>query len=115
MADFGLRWHEWRDVRVLTVRGEIDVTAAAEVSRRLARLQRKSAVFVDLWDVTMIDPVGLEALANAKQRAEVTGWDFALIAQPDGAVAEEIQRAGLEESLRLFATKYDARTAMRHP
>ena len=113
MAEFGLRWHEWRDVWVVTLRGEIDVDAAAEVSRRLARLQRESSVFVDLWDVTFIDPVGLEVLATAGRRAEATRWEFAVIAEPGGVAAQEIESAGFEDVFRLFPTKHDARAAQR--
>ena len=58
MAGFGLRWHRWRDVWIVVVNGEVDVDAAVEMGRRLARLQRASAVFVDLWKVTFLDPLG---------------------------------------------------------
>ena len=114
MTDFGLRWHKWRDSSVIVVRGELDVDAVAEMSRRIARLQRESGVFVDLWDVTFIDPVGVRVLETAKRRAEATGWDFALIAERGGAVAREIEAAGLADELPLYPTKHDARAALRH-
>ena len=114
VGDFGLRWHRWRDVSVVVVRGELDVDAVAEVSRRLARLQRDSGVFVDLWDVTFIDPLGVRVLETARRRAEVSGWEFAIIAERGGAVAQEIEAAGLAEELPLFPTKHDARAGLRH-
>lgn len=113
MAEFGVRWHEWGDVWVAVVRGDIDVGAAAELSRKLARLQRRSTVFVDLWDVTFIDPVvGLGVLATAKLRAEKTRWRFALIAPQGGVAAHEIEAAGLDDALPTFATKHEARAAL---
>jgi anti-anti-sigma factor len=114
VADFGLRWHRWHDVWVIVVRGELDVDAVAEMSRRIARLQRVSGVFVDLWDVTFIDPVGVRVLETAKRRAEGAGWEFALIAQRGGPVVRVIETAGLADVLPFFPTKHDARAALRH-
>jgi anti-anti-sigma factor len=114
VTDFGLRWHKWRDVSVLVVRGQLDVDAVVELSRRIARLQRESGVFVDLWDVTFIDTVGVGVLETAKRRAEAAGWDFAVIAERGGPVARGLEAAGLADSLPLFPTKHDARAALRH-
>ena len=113
MTDFGLRWHKWRDVAVVVVHGELVVDAVAELSRTLARLQRASSVFVDLWDVTFIDPLGVRVLETAMTRAESAGWDFAVIAERRGPVAQEIEAAGLADVLPLYPTKHDARAALR--
>jgi anti-anti-sigma factor len=114
VADFGLRWHRWRDAWVVVVRGELDVDAVAELSRRIARLQREASVFIDLWDVTFIDPLGVQVLETAQQRAEAAGWQFAVIAPRHGVVAEAIEAAGLAEVLLVYPTKHDARAALRH-
>lgn len=114
MSEFGVRWYEWGEVWVVVLRGDVDVAAAAELSRKLSRLQRNCTVFVDMWDVTFVDPVvGLGVLATAKLRAETTRWEFAVIAPPGGVAAQEIETAGLNESLRPFATKHDARAALQ--
>lgn len=113
MTDFGIRWHRWRDVWVVVVQGELDVDAVVQLGRRMARLQRASGVFVDLWDVTFFDPFGTRVLEGAKQRADGPGWDFAVIARPDGPVAQEIEAAGLAGAIPLFPTKHDARAAIR--
>jgi anti-anti-sigma regulatory factor len=63
--------------------------------------------------VTFIDPVGLEVLVTAKRRTETTRWEFAIIAEPGGVVAHEMEAAGLDDVLRPFATKQDARATMR--
>ena len=114
MTDFGLRWHKWRDLSIIVVRGELDVDAVAEMSRRIARLQRDSGVFLDLWDVTFIDPLGVRVLDTARRRAGAAGWEFAVIAERGGAVAREIEAAGLADELPLYPTKHDARAALRH-
>ena len=113
MSDFGIRWHRWRDVWVVVARGELNVDAVVQLGRRVARLQRASGVFVDLWDVTFFDPLGARVLAGAKQRADGPGWDFAVIAQQEGPVAQEIEAAGLADAIPLFPTKHDARAAIR--
>ncbi len=114
MTDFGLRWHKWRDVWVVVVRGELDVDAIAELGRRLARLQRESSVFIDLWDVSFIEPIGIRVLETAKRRADASGWDLALIAERRGPVAEQIEAAGLTDDLPIYPTKHDARAALRY-
>jgi anti-anti-sigma factor len=113
MSEFGIRWHRWRDVWVVVARGDLDVEAAVQLGRQIARLQRASGVFVDLWDVTFFDPLGARVLEGAKQRADGPGWDFAVIARRDGPVAEEIEAAGLADLLQVFPTKHDARAALR--
>ncbi len=114
MTDSGLRWHKWRDKWVVVVRGELDVDGVAELSRRLARLQREASVFVDLWDVPFMDPRGVQVLEKARVRAESVGWEFAVIAQRDGVVAAEIEAAGLTDLLPVYPTKHDARAALRY-
>ena len=113
MTEFGMRWHKWRDVWVVVVKGELDVDAVAELSRRLARLQRDSSVFVDLWDVTLIDPIGVRVLESAKRRADLSGWEFAVLTQRGGPVHSEIEAAGLADELPVYPTKHDARAAFR--
>jgi anti-anti-sigma factor len=113
VTEFRIRWHSWRDVWVVVVQGELNVDAVVQLGRRLARLQRASGVFVDLWDVTFFDPLGARVLEGAKQRADGVGWDFAVIAERDGPVAQELEAAGLADALPLYPTKHDARAALR--
>lgn len=112
MTEQGLRTVEWGDIRVVVLRGDVDVEVAARLSRTLAKLQRESTVFVDVWDVTALDQVALGALAAAKLRAEATRWEFAIIAPRGGLVAQEIEEAGLGDSLRPYPTRHDARDAL---
>jgi anti-anti-sigma factor len=112
VSEFGLRSYEWRDACVVVVRGDVDLDAAGELSRTLARLQRDATVFVDLWDVTAMDPVCLGILSTAKARTDETRWEFAIVAEPGGVAAQEIEAAGLEGTLTPFATKQDARAAL---
>lgn len=114
-VEFGLRSYEWRDVSVVVLRGDVDLDAAGELSRTLARLQRDATVFVDLWDITSMEQLVVEILATAAARAEETRWEFAIIAPPGGVAAQEIEAAGLEQTLTPFATKQDARAALRLP
>ena len=113
MSEQGLRTVEWGDIRVVVLRGDIDVDVAAGLSRTLARLQRTSTVFVDVWDVTSIDPIAIGALAAAKLRSDVTRWEFAIIAPRGGLVSQEIEAAGLEDALHAYPTRHDARAALR--
>ena len=113
MSSDELRTHGWGDIRMVVLRGDVDVEVAAHLGRTLAKLQRDATVFVDLWDVTSLDPVAIGALAAAKLRADVTRWEFAVIAPRGGLAAREIEEAGLEEALLVYPTKHDARAALR--
>ena len=98
---------------MVVLRGDVDVELAARLGRTLAKLQRDSTVFVDLWDVTSMDPVAIGALAAAKLRSDVTRWEFAVIAPRGGLAAREIEAAGLENALLVYPTKHDARATLR--
>ena len=113
MAGFGIRAFEWREVLVVVVQGDLEVEGATTLGRQLARFQRTSTVFVDLWDVSHLDPLAIRVLAAAKLRAEATGWEFALIAPAGGLAAQEIEAAGFEGVLPTYATKHDAVAALR--
>ena len=98
---------------MVSARGDLDVEAVVYLGRQVARLQRASGVFVDLWDVTFFDPLGARVLQGARQRADGAGWEFAVIAEHDGPVAQELEAAGLLDAIPLFRTKHDARAALR--
>jgi anti-anti-sigma factor len=108
-----LRTHGWGDIRMVVLRGDVDVELSARLGRTLAKLQREASVFVDLWDVTFLDPVAVGVLATAKLRADVTRWEFAVIAPRGGVAAREIEAVGLEDALLVYTTKHDARAALR--
>lgn len=112
MSEQGLRTVEWGDIHVVVLRGDVDLDVAARLSRTLAKLQREATVFVDAWDVTSLDPIALGAFAAAKLRADATRWEFAIIAPGGGLVAQEIEGAGLEDALRPYPTRHDARDAL---
>lgn len=113
VSSFGFRWYRWRDVLVVVAHGDVDLDGAAKLSRALARFQRDCSVFVDLWDITSMEPVCVEVLAAAKRRADETRWCFAVIVEPSSAAAEAIEAADLQDVLRPFETKRDAEAALR--
>ena len=113
VAGFEIQVDQWQDVQVVVVRGDLDVEAATSLGRQLARLQRESTVYVDLWDVSDMDPIAISVLAAAKQRTKAVRWEFAVIAPPGGLAAEEIEAAGMEAEIATFATKHDAQAALR--
>src|SRR5215210_7949788 len=94
LATFSLRSYYWGDVHVLVALGALELDAAPALASKLARMQRDSTVFVDLWDVDYVDRVCIGLLATAKSRADKTKWDFALIADPEGPVTQQIESAG---------------------
>ena len=66
---------------VVVLRGELDVTEAAEVAASLAMVAASGRdVIVDLEGLEFIDSSGLAALARARQHARRAGCDLLLAA-----------------------------------
>lgn len=89
--------HEERDgVAMLLVSGEVDLAASPEFVEHLDTLilAAHSPGLVDLSDVSFLDCAGLDALVQAKARAEVGGVTLVLVA-PSRSTRRMIDLAGL--------------------
>jgi anti-sigma B factor antagonist len=66
---------------VVTLRGELDITQAAELGRALAAAAiRGPRIIVDLAELTFIDCAGLSVLVAAQRTARGAGADLVLAA-----------------------------------
>jgi anti-sigma B factor antagonist len=80
--------------------GEFDLHAFERVDAMLAAAQLDSGshVVVDLRSLEFMDPAGIRALINARERAEAVGARFRVIRGPE-KVQRVLELAGLDSRL----------------
>jgi anti-sigma B factor antagonist len=97
-------------IRRVVVQGEIDLTVADELQRRLAEASQGpgSIVLVDLSECLFIDSRGLSALLNAARRLTRTGGALA-VACPNPTPHRVFQITQTDDTLNVAPTEEDAR------
>jgi anti-sigma B factor antagonist len=97
MVSTDLSTVEYNSHAVVVLRGELDVTDAAEVAAALAGVvSRQPNVIIDLTGLEYIDCSGLRALAGAQEQARQTGGDL-LLAAPQLLVLRLLSLTGLAD------------------
>jgi anti-sigma B factor antagonist len=87
---------------MLALRGELDITDAAELSSQLTSVMSgESWVIVDLADLAFIDCSSLGVMADARERARLAGGDV-LLAGPRGAVTRLLLLTGWDRVFSVF-------------
>jgi anti-anti-sigma factor len=97
-------------IRVLDVRGELDLATADSLYQRGQRAIRSKArlVLLDLTRVTFCDSRGLSAFVRIANDADAVGCRYGLIA-PQPLVVKLLRITGLDRRLQVFPTVEDAR------
>jgi anti-anti-sigma factor len=112
MTRLSLRSYYWGAIVMVVAAGELDKHTAERLEPYLRRLQAGNDVIVDLWDVSRCDSGGVAALEEAKQRADQTGWGFAVVVDPAGPCVEALQSAA--STIPTFNDRHAARAALQH-
>jgi len=102
-------------VRVIAIRGELDLSTAPPLCLRLEAVRRRprARVVVDLSDLVFCDSTGLRALILAGQEITAAAGVFAVVVPPgDGAVARMFLVCGAAELLQVFPTVEQAVAAV---
>ncbi|MFJ6675726.1 STAS domain-containing protein [Actinosynnema sp. NPDC091369] len=101
-------------VVVAAVHGDFDVDTFRDVREALFTCLngRASALVVDLGDVGFFGSMGIAVLVEARQRADVVGAEFAVVAGRR-SVARPIRVTETEDLLRLHRTREEALDAVR--
>jgi anti-anti-sigma factor len=87
---------------VLALRGELDVSTAAELSSELADvMSRERWVIVDLAGLSFMDCASVRVLAGARERMRLAGGDV-LLAGARGGVARLLKLTGWGEVFSVF-------------
>ncbi|MFE9748970.1 STAS domain-containing protein [Saccharothrix saharensis] len=101
-------------VVVAAVHGDLDVDTFRDVREALFTCLngRASALVVDLGDVGFFGSMGIAVLVEVRQRADVVGAGFAVVAGRR-SVARPIRMTDTEDLLRLHRTPEEALDAVR--
>ena len=94
------------DWRVLTVRGEIDVTTTPRVRAQLIALlsEGRPNVVVDLEGVDFLDSSGLGALVAALKLARSRSGELRIVCDQQRSVRKVLEVTGLERVLDRYDT-----------
>ncbi|MCC8247023.1 STAS domain-containing protein [Saccharothrix luteola] len=103
-------------VVIAAVHGDFDVDSFRDVREALFTCLngRASALVVDLGDVGFFGSMGIAVLVEARQRADVVGAGFAVVAGRR-TVARPIRMTDTEDLLRLHRTQDEALASVRAP
>jgi anti-sigma B factor antagonist len=106
-------------IRLLEVNGELDLSTATQLEGPLGEAisSPQAAVLIDLTDCTFIDSTGIALVVRAWQRVDAgagNGGEGGLVlCCQNEQVKRVLEVTGLEHSLRVFATRDEAVTALR--
>ena len=98
---------------VVAVRGELDLSTAAELKRILHQLSAATAgVVVDLAEVEFIDSSGIGALLDLKRRMRLRRTELSVVC-PDAEVWSRFMVPTLDRLLDIHPTRDEAIDAVR--
>ena len=106
-------------VRLLEVRGELDLSTALQLEEPLEEAIRSAdaAVLIDLADCQFIDSTGIALIVRAWQRVDASagngGNGGLVLCCQNEQVRRVLEVTGLEHSLRVLETREEAADALR--
>lgn len=84
----------------LTVRGELDLTVAAQLEERLGGLRREGTrVRLDLSELEFIDSSGIRVVTLAALDARRDGWDLEVVRELPPTVRRPFELLGMQAAL----------------
>jgi anti-sigma B factor antagonist len=105
------------DATVIEVRGEVDISNVAEMTRRVLEslAQEQTAIVLDLYNVTHLDSSGLAAVISAQQQvSDAPGGKLALVLDRK-RLWRTFELRGLDALLILTESREAALEALRDP
>jgi anti-sigma B factor antagonist len=105
-------WTDW--LVVLSVKDDVDILTAPQLSRAICEALAKSAtaLIIDLTEVTFLASVGMSVLVAAQGAADAMAVRFAVVA--DGVTTSRpIRLLGIDAVMALYPTLDDALRAIR--
>jgi anti-anti-sigma factor len=96
---------DMRGVRVLAVRGELDVDTCGELRRRLEPRDGGPPPVVDLSDCRFIDSTGIGLLVRASRRAASDGAaGIVVVATPGSQVRKALRLTNVDSSIPVLGS-----------
>ena len=101
------------EVRVVTVRGELDIATSPQVRELLsdAATDRARPLVIDLGECEFIDSTGLAALLHGAKPAQ-NGESHVAIVSPEGDVRRMLELTAIDRTIPVYETLAQAVTAV---
>ncbi len=101
---------------VVTISGDADLYAAANVERELVRLadERHGSIVVDLTEATFIDSTMLRVLLNVSKRLRPTGGDLLVVCREHN-IRKIFEITLLDRVFKIFETRDAALACLEAP
>ena len=94
------------DVRVVAVRGEVDLTTAPRLAQHLASAVRDARpVLVDVCEVSFMDSTGIHELVAANERLRAMGAMLGVACLPAGEPGRVLKLSGVERVVPVFPSR----------
>jgi anti-sigma B factor antagonist len=101
-------------VRVIAVRGELDLSTAPALEPALEEaLSSSEAVIVDLTECEFIDSTGIALVVRAWQRIEGDGGRKLVVCSSNAQVGRVLEISGLGQSIPIHASREAGLAALR--
>ena len=109
-----IREHDTDGVRVIAMRGELDLATAPRLAVRIDIARRNGArkLLVDLTTAEFCDSTGLRALVGCRQEIVAGGGRMVVAAAADSAVGRMFALAGAHEVMPVYEDVERALTAL---
>jgi anti-anti-sigma factor len=115
-TEFSVQTRQDAAVRVINVRGEIDLGTVAALQPDLeAALAADGPVVVDLCAATFLDSTGLYSLLVFREALREQSRPMAVACWPSGAVAMAFRVSGTDRVFKLYASRDAAIGAVLQP
>lgn len=99
-------------IRIVALRGELDLRGAGELETALAQLGEPARVCLDLTELGFIDSTGLAAVIRAHQALAAGGGALAVACRDKGSVCRTFETTGLTALLTVAADRASALQAL---
>jgi anti-anti-sigma factor len=96
LYELEVRDHDLGAVSVVALSGEIDLTNAIEVERRLEQVAGEGGLILDLNRVVFVDSAALHMLFRIARRVQ-SAERFGIVLEPTALVARTLTRVGIDE------------------
>jgi anti-anti-sigma factor len=106
LPEFSISVRSYRDVHVVTLHGELDVSSADGLSNSLVELAGSTLV-VDLSDLTFMDSSGIGALVRARNRIRADGLGDLVLTRPGAIVRRALEIVGLDTWIVEWSPDWD--------
>lgn len=102
-----------RQIRVISISGELDMAAAPAFERALFEaVSEDGPVILDLSNVSFMDSTVIGAMLTVRRRAELRPGRFAVVCEPGSEIERTLHYMGLDAAFSIVQSRPQAATEL---